>query len=65
MATKVDVTLAMTEEDMAFLVRALDFVEGGLDDTQGLLGYWRVTFRRLLEEHYPEAHGAEDDDQGA
>jgi hypothetical protein len=48
MAEKVDVTLSVTGEDLAFLVWAMHALKGKDD----LAGYWRVVFQRTLEENF-------------
>jgi hypothetical protein len=62
MANKVDVTLRMTAEDLAFLADALRFVKGGIgEENETRCSFWQMTFERALEEYFEPVEDADED----
>ena len=59
-AERADIRLSMSEEDLRFLISALNTLEGGIEKEK-LRGFWQVTFERLLDDHFPDDVAEEDD----
>lgn len=57
MAQKADITFQMTVEDLEFLVFAMKFLEGGIEQ-ETLRGYWQTVFERTLDQRFPVAEYA-------
>jgi hypothetical protein len=52
MADNVDITFDMTVDDLEFLVFAMKFLEGGIEQ-ETLRGYWQTVFERMLDKEFP------------
>jgi hypothetical protein len=52
MAEKANITLEMTVDDLEFLVFAMKFLEGGIEQ-ETLRGYWQTVFERMLDKEFP------------
>ena len=57
MVEKTEITFQMTVEDLEFLVFAMKFLEGGIEQ-ETLRGYWQTVFERKLDEEFPVAEYA-------
>ena len=53
-AERAEIKLSVREEDLQFLVFAMDALEGGIE-AEKRRGFWQVTFERLLSDHFPDA----------
>lgn len=60
MAKPKKVPLEFTETDLSFLVWAMEFLDGGVDDeTEKKRQYWEVMFRKAIDDHFPSEDGNE------
>ena len=52
-AERVEIRLSFGENDLRFLISALDALEGGTE-AEKLRGFWQVTFERVLADNFPD-----------